>query len=178
MTPTLYLLHGRDSSPQSLKIQHMSAVAKKGGWKVVVPDFTITKDPDERVRMFLEIARQDCAKSVIVGSSMGGYVALVASAILKPAALLLLAPAVAIDGYKQSNPKPVADETTIIHGWNDELIDPASVVCFADSHKAVLHLVKDDHVLKQSIPFIETILTDILKRCDPVSRKSRLLAVL
>ena len=178
MTPIVYFLHGRDSSPQSVKIQQLSAVARRCGWKVVAPDFSSTKDPDERVRMFLEVAQQNYAKSVIVGSSMGGYVALVASTILKPAALLLLAPAVSMSGYREAKPEPVADETTIIHGWNDELIDPKGVFSFAESHRTTLHMVKDDHVLQQSIPFIEMVLVDILTRCSPVSRQSRLTAAL
>ena len=178
MTPIVYFLHGRDSSPQSVKIRHLSAVARRRGWKVVAPDFSSTKDPDERVRMFLEVTQQNCAKCVIVGSSMGGYVALVASKTLKPAALLLLAPAVSMPGYLESNPEPVADETTIIHGWNDELIDPAAVANFAESHQATLHMVNDDHVLQRTIPFIETILADILTRCSQVSRHSRLTAAL
>ncbi len=178
MTPIVYFLHGRDSSPQSLKIKHLSVIAKQYGWKVVAPDFSSTKDPDERVRMFLDLAQQDCAKSLIVGSSMGGYVALVASATLKPAALLLLAPAVKLEGYRELNPEPVAGETTIVHGWDDELIDPAAVFDFAGSHRATLHMLQDEHVLQQSIPFIKTVFTDILQRCSPVSRQSRLVAAL
>lgn len=179
MTPTVYLLHGRDSNPQGLKIKHMTAIAKRCGWRVVAPDFSTTKDPDERVRMFLEIAQENNdAKRVIVGSSMGGYVALVASATFKPTALLLLAPAVNMDGYRETNLEPVAEETTIIHGWNDELIEPASVLAFAASHRTTLHMVNDDHVLKQSIPLIESVLTDMLKRCNPILRQSRLMAVL
>ena len=179
MTPTVYILHGRDSSPQSLKTLHLSAAAKQCGWKVVAPDFSSTKDPDERVRVFLEVTRQEeHAKRVIVGSSMGGYVALVASEVLKPAALLLLAPAINIPGYKETQLVPVADETTIVHGWNDALIEPASVLSFADKHRTTLHMVNDDHTLKQTIPFIETVFTDILKRCCPVSRKSRLISTI
>ena len=178
MTPTVYFLHGRDSSPQGLKIQHLSAIAQQCGWKVVAPDFSATKDPDERVRMFLGIVTQSCAKSLFVGSSMGGYVALVASATLKPAALLLLAPAVNIEGYLELNPEPIAGETTIVHGWDDELLDPTTIMSFAKSNQATLHMVTDDHVLKQSIPFIEMIFADMLKRCYPISRQSRLVAAL
>ena len=179
MTPIVYLLHGRDSNPQGLKIRHMTTIAKQCGWKVVAPDFTATKDPDERVRMFLEISQEhNNSKCVIVGSSMGGYVALVASVTVKPAALLLLAPAVNMNGYREENLQPVADETTIINGWNDELIEPSSVLKFAALHRTMLHMVDDDHVLKQSIPLLESVLSDILKRCCPVSRQSRLAAVI
>jgi len=72
MTPTVYLLHGRDSSPLSIKIKQLSAIATLRGWKVVAPDFSATKDPDLRASLFLEIAEGTPEKNVIVGSSMGG----------------------------------------------------------------------------------------------------------
>ena len=178
MTPTVYLLHGRDSSPLSLKIRQLSAIATSRGWKVVAPDFSATKDPDLRVSLFLEIAEGNRQKCVIVGSSMGGYVALLASKKLKPEALLLLAPALNLAGYGETDPKSAAGETTIIHGWNDTLIDPLSVFHFANKHRTTLHLVNDEHTLQQSIPFIETVFISMLKRCESTQRLLRLTAVL
>ena len=178
MTPTVFFLHGRDSDPQSTKIQTLATVAKRNGWRVIAPDFSVTKDPDERVRMFLEVEHQTGAQLVIVGSSMGGYVATVASGTFKPDALLLLAPALNIEGYRELNPVPVAGETTIVHGWNDDLIGPVSVFRFAEKHQASLHMVTDGHTLHQSLPFIEQVFSDILKRCHPTSRHARLTAVL
>jgi predicted esterase YcpF (UPF0227 family) len=178
MTPTVYFLHGRDSSPLSVKIQRLSAIATSLGWKVVAPDLSATKDPDLRVTLFLDIAEQKGAKSVIVGSSMGGYVALMASKVLKPDALLLLAPALNLDGYREAAPIPVAGETTIVHGWNDHLIDQATVFEFAADHLSTLHLVNDDHTLQQTLPFIESVFRSILNRCNRDLRKSRLAATL
>lgn len=178
MTPTVYFLHGRDSSPLSHKIQHLGAIATSLGWKVVAPDFSVTKDPDLRVQLFLETVQQLSAKSVIVGSSMGGYVALMASKTVQPDALLLLAPALDLPGYADSNPQPVSGDVTIIHGWNDNLIAPAAVVKFATEHRSALHLVNDDHTLHQTLPFIGDLLTSILNRCNLDLRKARLAAVL
>ncbi len=178
MTPTVYLLHGRDSSPLSLKIKQLSAIATLRGWKVVAPDFSATKDPDLRVSLFLEIAEGNPAKSVIVGSSMGGYGALLASKQLKPEALLLLAPALNLEGYGEPDPKPVAGEATIIHGWDDTLIDPVTVFDFAAKHRSTLHMVNDDHPLHQSLPFIETVFISMLKRFEPTPSRLRLTALI
>ena len=178
MTPTVYLLHGRDSSPLSVKIQHLSALATAHGWRVVAPDFSTTVDPDLRVRLFLEIAEKGCGKNIIVGSSMGGYVALQASKTVKPDALLLLAPALNLPGYAELNPQPVAGETTIIQGWSDDVINPESVFEFANRYRSTLHLVNDDHALHQSLPFIETVFSAMLNRCRPVSRLERITASL
>ena len=109
---------------------------------------------------------------------MGGYVALLASKRLKPEALLLLAPALNLEGYGEKDPKPVAGEMTIIHGWNDNLIDPLSVFHFANRHRTTLHMVNDEHALQQSIPFIETVFISMLKRCESTPRQGRLTAVL
>ena len=179
MTPTVYFLHGRDSSPLSLKIKRLSAIATSHGWKVVAPDLSTIKDPDQRARLFLDSVEGGCcAKSVIVGSSMGAYVALLASTTIKPEALLLLAPALGLSGYAELEPQPVAGETTIVHGWSDDVIDPVSVFHFAETHQSTLHLVNDDHTLHQTLPFIETVFSAMLNRFRPVSRMERLTASL
>jgi predicted esterase YcpF (UPF0227 family) len=178
MTPTVYLLHGRDSSPLSVKIKRLSAIATSLGWKVVAPDLSAIKDPDLRVTLFLDSVANNGAKSVIVGSSMGGYVALMASKVLKPDALLLLAPALNLGGYSEKDPRPVAGETTIVHGWNDHLIDPATVFEFAADHLSTLHLVDDDHSLQQTLTFIESVFASMLNRCRLDLRKARLAATL
>ncbi len=178
MTPTVYLLHGRDSSPLSVKIKRLSAIATTQGCKVIAPDLSATLDPDLRVALFLDIAKDDCGGSVIVGSSMGGYVALMASKVIKPNALLLLAPALNLEGYREPAPEPVAKKTTIVHGWNDHLIKPAASFQFAKTHRSTLYMVDDDHSLQQSIPFIEEVFLSMLKRSQSVSRQGRLTALL
>lgn len=178
MTPTVYFFHGRDSNPHSHKILRLSTVARAAGWNVVVPDFSSTTDPDQRVRTFLEMDHSPGLKKVFVGSSMGAYVALIASRTLAPDALLLLAPAVGVEGYAETQPEPVAEETVIVHGWNDTVIGSEKVYNFARGHHATLHLVDDEHMLHQSVAFIEQVLSGLLKRCCPISRRSRLTAVL
>ena len=125
-TNTVYIFHGRDSSPQGRKIQALTAIARLCGWKVIVPDFRKIKDPDERVKRFLdEYEEQPAGKTILAGSSMGSYVAIEASKTIKPDALFLLAPAIYIEGYGQINPEPVAGHITVVHGWDDKLISPS-----------------------------------------------------
>ena len=177
-TNTVFIFHGRDSSPNGQKIQMLAAVARLSGWKAVVPDFSKIKDPDERVGMFLENYIEPAGKIVLAGSSMGSYVAIEASKKIKPEALFLLAPAIYIKGYGVANPEPVADHITVIHGWDDKLIAPACAVRFADQFKTDLHLLNDGHELYESIPFIEKRFKDLLESHSGMSRLESLASIL
>jgi len=179
VTNSVYIFHGRDSSPEGRKIQAMAAIARTCGWKTIIPDYSAIKDPDERVRLFFETYdAPTVGKKILAGSSMGGYVAIEASRIVKPDALFLLAPAIYIQGYAQINPEPVAGHTTIIHGWNDQLIAPTCAVRFADRFKADLHLLNDQHELYQSIPFIERVFHDLLQSHSSATRLASLVPAL
>lgn len=177
-TNTVYIFHGRDSSPQGKKMAALAAVARRNGWKAVVPDFRNISDPDERVSRFLDKFERPAGKVVLAGSSMGGYVAIEASRVVNPEALFLLAPAIYIQGYGQLDPQPVADRITIIHGWDDKLIAPACTVRFADKYKTDLHLLNDGHELYNSIPFIEDRFADLLQAHVGMSRLANLVPAL
>ena len=178
ITNTVYIFHGRDSSPQGKKIKALAAIARSNGWKVITPDFSRIKDPDERVRQFLEKHERPAGKVIMAGSSMGSYVAIEASKSFKPDALFLLAPAIYIEGYGQINPEPDAGHITVIHGWDDKLIDPARAVRFADKFKTDLHLLNDGHELYNSIPFIEKTFTGLLNEHAYAGRLENLISVI
>ena len=177
-TNTVYIFHGRDSSPNGRKIQAMANVARLCGWKTVIPDFSKIKNPDDRVQRFLKTFEKPAGKIVLAGSSMGSYVAIEASKSVHPDALFLLAPAIYIKGYGEVNPEPVADQITVIHGWDDNLIAPACAVRFADKFKTDLHLLNDGHELYESIPFIEKRFRDLLESHALSSRLQNLAAVM
>ncbi len=178
VTNTVYILHGRDSSPQGRKIKAMAAIARQCGWKVVRPDFRKIRDPDERVSHFLENFERPAGKIILAGSSMGGYVAIEASRVVEPEALFLLAPAVYIKGYGRMNPEPVAGHITVIHGWDDKVIAPSCAVRFADKFRTDLHLLNDGHELYNSIPFIERTFRSVIESHSKGTRLSSLVPAL
>lgn len=178
ITNTVYIFHGRESSPNGRKIELMNNIARQCGWKTIVPDFSKVKDPDERVKRFLDKFEEPSGKVVLAGSSMGSYVAIEASKTVKPDALFLLAPAVYLKGYEEFNPEPVADHITVIHGWDDKLIDPACAVRFADKYRTNLHLLNDGHELYNSLPFIESCFRNLLESYSTRSRLQDLAAVI
>jgi len=176
MTNIVYILHGRDSSPESPKCRLLAAAARRRGWKVVIPDYRDLKSADERLRRFVDehVDDERPGKVILVGSSMGAYVALEASAAMSADMLLLLAPAIYLPGYDVLDPVPHARRTVLVHGWCDDVVPPSFAVRFADRHKCELHLLDDTHDLGSSHAFIEELFGSMLDRLQPVPKLRRL----
>ena len=71
--------HGKESGPWGSKIQRLAEIARRAGCDVDSIDYTDTFDPDLRVERLLERLKSEPDSVLLVGSSMGGYVALVAA---------------------------------------------------------------------------------------------------
>jgi surfactin synthase thioesterase subunit len=153
----VYLLHGKESSPASKKLKRLASLAENKGFHTQSPDYSNIEDPDKRVEDFLELSKSIDDEIVLFGSSMGAYVATVASKRLKPKGLFLLAPAFYIESYIHQDPKPVAEMTSIIHGWNDEIVPVEHSIRFAQKYRVDLHLINGDHRLMDHLSFIESI---------------------
>ncbi|TLM67888.1 MAG: alpha/beta fold hydrolase [Deltaproteobacteria bacterium] len=165
MRATVCFCHGRESGPWGTKIRRLARVAEQYGCRVISTDDRDTQDPEERVGRLLDLAAGLAGPLVLVGSSMGGYVAAAAAARLQPLGLFLLAPAVGLPGYAVSAPAPQACRLTIVHGWDDEIVPPANVQQFAAAHRAVLHLLPDGHLLHDQLDRIERLFSDFLGDC-------------
>jgi alpha/beta superfamily hydrolase len=92
---------------------------------------------------------------ILVGSSMGGYVSLVASDEVKTHAVFLLAPALYIPGYKKQKYCTTHKHLEVIHGWSDDTIPPEHSIKFAKEADCTLHLISGDHRLNSSIKTVE-----------------------
>lgn len=169
----VYFNHGRDSHPQATKINQLAKVAQAKGFSIDSLDYTGTTDPDQRVQILLGSARTDIRPLILVGSSMGGYVATVASETLKPQGLFLIAPAVYIQGYAIQDPRPTAELIFIIHGWNDELIPVEHSIRFARRHQAHLHLIKSDHRLIDQLATIEWLFSKFLDQFVAMTARTK-----
>jgi predicted alpha/beta-hydrolase family hydrolase len=89
---------------------------------------------------------------VFAGSSMGAFVSGFASLERACAGVFLIALPLAIQGYPRAF--AAADvPTALIHGWNDELCPVDAAIAFAQSRRAVLHLVDDDHRLGAHVQY-------------------------
>ncbi len=153
--------HGKESGPWGAKITQLAEVARRRGFAVESLDYSHTQDPDERVRQLLDHApAADCL--VLVGSSMGGYVAAQACAGLAPDALFLMAPALYFDGYA-TEPTGIPDHCAVVHGWRDTVVTPDRGIRFARTHRTRLHMLDSGHTLTDCLPCIETLFDAFLR---------------
>ena len=167
----IYFNHGKESGPWGTKIIALAAIARQKGFRVVSPNYSNQPDPDTRIEELLNLRLPDSEFTVLVGSSMGGYVATVASQIITPVGLFLMAPAFYLPGYKDQSPTPHARKTVIIHGLKDEIVPVENSIRFAREHSTELHLIDGDHSLNDQLPKIEMLfglfLDEILGRSEP-----------
>lgn len=156
--------HGKESGPWGSKIRHLAHVAHRNGAEVLSLDYRDQVDPDQRIARLLDAALPTHDRLVLVGSSMGGYVATMASVALKPRGLFLMAPAFGMPGYAEQHPVPGTDHVCVIHGWQDETIPVYHAVRFAQAHLAELHLIDADHRLNSVLPTVGRLFEDFLQR--------------
>ena len=156
--------HGKESGPWGTKFRFLAELAQLFGAEVLSPDYADCSGPEERVVRLLAVTMPSHERLILVGSSMGAYVSTIASIHLKPVGLFLLAPAFYLPGYQEQIPLPCAQHVSIVHGWQDTVIDPEHSVRFARLHNCDLHLMPGDHRLKEALPAIGAIFADFLGR--------------
>ncbi|WP_144400028.1 YqiA/YcfP family alpha/beta fold hydrolase [Geobacter pickeringii] len=164
--------HGKESTPAGAKISALAEVARERGFAAESLDFADLPNPDGRVQRLVERCVREKRPLVLAGSSMGGYVATVASNAVKPVGLFLMAPAFYLSGYAEQSPVPRAQKTVIVHGWNDDVIPAEHSVRFAGRHRAELFLVDGDHFLSSQLPFLVELFGLFLDRLNDSPRYS------
>ncbi|WP_293625314.1 YqiA/YcfP family alpha/beta fold hydrolase [Salinisphaera sp.] len=160
--PRVVFAHGKESGPWGSKIQHLAAIARSQGFAVESLDYSDLMDASARVERLLAHAPTG-TPLMLVGSSMGGYVAAMACEALAPDALLLMAPALYLEGYP-GDPSHCPDDTVVIHGWDDDIVPLEGSYAFASARRAALHVVADGHRLAESIELIGELFSAQLQR--------------
>lgn len=143
----LLFLHGLESGPHGAKYQAL----KKAFGTIISPDCSGISDPQQRLQIILEDIEQIEEQLLVIGSSMGGLVALLLQQAIPEqiAGMLLCAPALhrpAAEKLTATNLPP----TKIIHGRQDMLVPIEASRKFG----APLLEVADDHSLKNSLSII------------------------
>jgi alpha/beta superfamily hydrolase len=154
------LCHGFESGPDATKVTALAAVAERRGWTCERPDFTDLDakrevsdlgDVAARVQRLLGLALPAAEQGplVLAGSSLGAWIAGQVSLRVPVAGLFLMAPPIRLDA---SHPfDAAAVPTSIIHGWDDELIPADDVIAWAQPRRATLLLVDDTHRLSAHV---------------------------
>ncbi|MEO5596975.1 MAG: hypothetical protein ABIQ97_07495 [Lysobacteraceae bacterium] len=155
------LSHGLNSSPDATKVTALARVAEQLGWSSERPDFAAIDrdarcgrfgDIDTRLELLRERARAAATPLVLVGSSLGAFVSALVSLEIDCIGLYLMAPPPFLDGYPRAL-TAASVPTTIVHGWDDELIPAATVINWAAPRRDRVLLVNDSHRLAAHVDF-------------------------
>ena len=139
--------HGKESGPWGTKIKFLANIATNLSCEVESIDYQGIDDPDARVKLLLDYALQEKSEYILVGSSMGGYVSLVAASQLNPKGVFLLAPALYMQGYETADYALEQENICIVHAWEDDIIPWKNSFRYAEKTQSELHLVNSDHRL-------------------------------
>ena len=160
----LYFSHGKESGPWGFKIKRLAKLAEARGCIVESIDYRDCMDPDLRVERLLTHLRTETQDFILVGSSMGGYVSLLASAAVQTRALFLIAPALYIPSSQVQHYVSTAAHIDIVHGWSDDVIPVQNSIDYAREADCSLHLISGDHPLNTSIEMVEVLFEQFLQR--------------
>lgn len=158
--------HGKDSIPWGEKALELATVAREHGYAMISPDYRPGNEPDARVAQLLAVDVSGYSQVVLVGSSMGAYVATVAAEQTRPAALFLIAPAFYLPGYQHTEFNPRCPQIEVFHGWQDDIVPPENAWRFCQLHRARLHLFDADHRLLSVLPQMQRAFDQLLTELD------------
>ena len=161
--------HGKESGPWGTKIRVLTEVAQQRGFVVQSIDFQGLQSPAERVEKLLRCRPRARRRLVMVGSSMGAYVSVLASQQLNPLGLFLMAPAFYLPGYESIESPPAARLVQVVHGWRDEVVPVDYAIRFAREHGAELVLLHAKHNLVEALPILKQLFAGFLDRVASVN---------
>jgi len=159
--------HGQESGPWGTKIHAMADTARDAGWTADSLDYRGIDDARVRADKLVEYCRAQDGPIVLVGSSMGGYVATAAASRVGARGLFLLAPALFMPGYGEYMPDPLPDvPTMIVHGWHDDVVPHEGSILYGRETGASVVLLDGDHRLTANIGMITFLLQKFLAGLD------------
>ena len=154
--------HGQESGPWGTKIRAMADTVRAIGLTADSIDYQGIKDPDVRVEKLIAACRDIDGPIVLVGSSMGGYVATAAAEAVGAKGLFVLAPAFHMEDHGLKTPAAPALPMSIVHGWHDDVVPVDNSIRYARDCSATLHLVDGDHRLTANIETINGLLEQFI----------------
>lgn len=166
------LSHGFESGPDATKVAALAQAAERLGWTHERPDYTAFDarrdmselgDVEARQAHLLALAIEAAKRGplVLAGSSLGAYISARVSLQVPLVALFLMAPPTRMGRLDDLDAAPVP--TSIIHGWDDELIPAQQVTAWAHARRARLLLVDDSHRLAAHVEASASAFADLLQ---------------
>jgi hypothetical protein len=163
MLPLIHFVHGKESGPWGRKITYLSAIAREQGFDIESLDYSGMVNPMERAEKLSEacLARPP---DILVGSSMGGWVATTATASISVRGLFLMAPAFYLPDYPDHPTGCSGNNIEIVHGWRDSIIPFQNSIRFGQEHACTVHLIDDDHRLANRLDQLGQYFSAFIKR--------------
>lgn len=160
--------HGKESGPWGTKIKRLAEIAKSCGCDVESIDYRNIQDPDaraEKLACYLRHSIEQQDDVILVGSSMGGYVSILASETYPVFGVFLLAPALYIPGPYKQNYNQQQQNMAIVHGWSDDVIPVENSIKFARESQCSLHVIDGDHRLIEALDTVGELFSQYLRHC-------------
>ena len=166
--PERYIIfsHGKDGEPWSRKIAGLAETARSEGYHADSLDYRGIDSPRDRITKLVEHCQKLPGELVLVGSSLGGYVAAAAAALLHARGLFLLAPALLMEELPPLRDGVIDCATTIVHGWRDTVVPPEHSMRFAQQYKATLHMLDTDHRMYDQLQNLNFLFEHFLAAVD------------
>lgn len=149
--------HGLESGPWGRKIAALAPIAEAEGYEIDSVDYRGIDDPLARVTRLVEACKDKPGELVLVGSSLGGYVATAAAGALHARGLFLMAPALYMPQLPPLRIGRLDCLISIVHGWYDEVIPVEHSIRFATENKADLHVIAGDHGLHTQLAALRSL---------------------
>jgi predicted alpha/beta-hydrolase family hydrolase len=143
--------HGQESGPWGRKISALAEVARSEGYETESVDYRGIDTPRARITRLADFCKELQGDLVLVGSSLGGYVAVASASLLHARGVFLMAPALYMEGLPELRAGVLDCPAAIVHGWRDEVVPHEHSIRFAQSYGAALHLLNGDHRLHSQI---------------------------
>ncbi len=162
MSGTVILSHGFNSSPAATKVAALAQVARGQGWCTACPDFRADDACGHAACVTARVARLRGAAGgvarplVLVGSSMGAFVSVLAAREFDCGGLFVLALPVAIPQCTSRLAPPRGVRSMLVHGYRDAVCPCAPAIAFAEAAGAAALLLDDGHGLLAHLDLIET----------------------
>lgn len=165
--------HGQESGPWGKKITALAPIATAEGYEVDSVDYRGIDDPLDRVTRLVECCQQKTGELILVGSSLGGYVATAAAGALHARALFLMAPALYMPELPPLRTGKLDCPASIVHAWADEVVPVENSIRFATENRTELHLIGGDHGLRTQLPAVKALFEYFLisLELEPARRK-------
>jgi predicted alpha/beta-hydrolase family hydrolase len=165
--------HGKDSGPWGHKIKALAATVTELGYGAESVDYQGSGSVEQRVAKLVSFCAGLAAPPLLVGSSLGGLVAVGAADAVQARGLLLMAPAFYLPVLPDLPHTLPACPTVIVHGWRDEIVPYDNSIRYARAQQSALHLVDDDHRLYASLPLIDSLLRQLLRSLNSAAAPER-----